>query len=194
MKLISTACDVHAGAHEAKERTLVLDGQKLVIDACDGFVNELLTFNRNNLASAAVEAAGLTDMVIPNGSKPPAKKVAAKAATAKKTAAPIPVAPPADENGMRAADGEFPCFCCSMVLMQSGWQGHAKTHGFATARDMVGDVCPLCKDQHGRLTNHAKEKHNIANVALLFQTALRDGDPHGIVAKRIKAAKKVRLV
>lgn len=187
MKLVSTLCDPHAGAHKAKERTITIDGEKLVIDACDGYIEDLKRYNRNNnLATPAVSPNGHAKQV-------PAKKaVAAKAAVAtKKTAAPVPVAPPAE--GMRAADEDFPCFCCPLSLKQGSWPGHAKTHGFATSGDMVGDRCPLCNDKHGRLTNHAKEKHGITNVALLFREALENGDQYGIVGKRIKAAQNVRL-
>lgn len=193
MKLVSTICDVHASKdkHPGVEREITIDGAPYVLDVCDGFMSELRSRSMTNTLEA-----GLTT---PNGhvKKVPAKKkTAAKAAVAtKKTAAPIPVAPPADadNNGMRATDGEFQCFACPMVLTQSGFQSHAKVHGFATARDMTGNHCPLCNALHGRLTNHAKEKHGVANVALLFQTAIRDGDPHGIVGKRIKAAKNVKL-
>lgn len=190
MKLVSTLCDPHAGEHKAKERTITIDGEKLIIDACDGYIEDLKRFSRNNNLTPIDPANGV---VKSKGPLVPAKKaVAAKAAVAtKKTAAPIAVAPPA--TGMRAADEDFPCFACTLSLKQGSWPGHARTHGFATSGDMVGDHCPLCNAKHGRLTNHAKEEHGVANVALLFQTAIRDGDPHGIVGKRIKAAKNVKL-
>lgn len=192
MKEINTICDVHASKdkHPGVEREITIDGAPYVLDVCDGFMSELRSRSMTNTLEAA--------LTTPNGRRAkqvPAKKaVAAKAAVAgKKTAAPIPVAPPAEPNGMRAADEDFPCFCCPLSLKQGSWPGHARTHGFASSGDMVGDRCPLCNDKHGRLTNHAKEKHGVANVALLFQTAVRDGDKYGIVGKRIKAAQNVKL-
>lgn len=190
MKEINTICDVHASKdkHPGIEREITIDGAPYVLDVCDGFMSELRSRSMTNTLEAA--------LTTPNGrakQAPAKKKVAAKAAVAtKKTAAPIAVAPPA-EGGMRAMDGEFPCFACTQILTQSGFQSHAKVHGFATAGDMTGDRCPLCNDQHGRLTNHAKEKHGIANVALLFRSASENGDNYGIVTKRIKAAKNVKL-
>jgi hypothetical protein len=178
VKLVSTICDVHAATdkHPGVERNIIIDGSPFTLDVCDGFVSELRSRSTTNRLEAGLTA--------PNGKAPK-----------KKTAAPIPVAPPAmeDASGLKASDEDFPCFACPQVLKQTGFQSHAKVHGFSTARGMVGENCPLCNDKHGRLTNHAKEKHGIANVALLFQTALRDGDKFGIVGKRIKAAKNVRL-
>lgn len=188
MKKVSTICDIHADEHPGKERNIVIDGQPLVLDVCDGFVSELRSRSMSNTLDAALNAPAAGSHS-PNGQVKPKAVAAKKSVPAKKAVAVKTPAPIAEATGMRAADGDFPCFICPETLTQSGFQSHAKVHGFATAGDMTGDRCPLCNDKHGRLTNHAKEKHGVANVALLFQKAQQDGDKLGVVAKRIKAAK-----
>ena len=188
MKLISTMCDIHKGEHEGVERAITIDGSPFVLDVCDGFVSELKSRSMSNTLDAALNAPAVGSHS-PNGQVKPKAAVAAKKPVPAKLARKAVAALAADANGMRAGDAEFPCFICPETVGQSGFQSHAKTHGFATGGDMTGDHCPLCGVQHGRLTNHAKEQHGVANVALLFQTAKRDGDKFGIIAKRIKAAK-----
>lgn len=184
---LQRVCDIHDGEHEAVERTMKIDGETILVDACDRFVEDIR--NRGRLPQLA--APSPNGKVVPAKAAVPAKKqVAAKRSAPKKLSRKAPAAKPNAE--MRSTDATFPCFLCPKELESgSGFQSHSDVHGFATAGEMTGDKCPLCKTKHGRLTNHAKEEHGIPNAAQLFKAAVEAGDTHGIVAARRKVATNV---
>lgn len=182
---LQRVCDIHDGAHEGTEHTVKINGETILVDACDGFVTDLR--NRGRLPEIA--SPSLNGQV-----KPKAAVAAKKSVPSRRPARPLARKQVGTKPNpeMRAADATFPCIACPKEFESgSGFQSHSDAHGFKTAGDMYGDKCPVCDVKHGRLTNHAKEEHGIPNVAQLFKAAVEAGDPHGIVAARRKVAKNV---
>lgn len=182
---LQRVCDIHDAQHEAVERTITVDGEPIIIDACDDYVTDLR--NRGRLP---VQTPSLNGKVTPKAKAVPAKAAVAakKAVSTKRRPGSKPLA---RKTVKRPASTDSPCAFCPEVVKPSSFQGHAKTHGFVTAMEGYGDTCPLDLVKHGRLSNHAKEEHDLANVGQLFKAAVEAGDPHGIVAERRKLATNV---
>lgn len=112
-------------------------------------------------------------------------------------------APPAPKNrrgGKRArarraaataAPGSFACplGCDHTTATPHGMGQHLRaTHG-RTASEVFGGTCPLCNHvgTAAGMGVHARLSHGSGSVYALFAQATAEGDPHGVIASRVKA-------
>lgn len=82
------------------------------------------------------------------------------------------------------------CIWCPYTGTVGALQYHVRTvHKFNGFAGAFGEVCPVCGIVPiVKLGAHGKKDHEVANIAALFHKAIQIGDPHGIVAARLKAA------
>lgn len=96
--------------------------------------------------------------------------------------------PPHNVGPVETHDAQ--CLWCPYVRTLSGLQYHVRSeHKFKGFKEAYGNTCPLCGEQQKSvLGQHAHAAHGTRHVAELFIVAQKAGDPHGVVAARLKAA------
>jgi hypothetical protein len=87
-----------------------------------------------------------------------------------------------------SGDRHLQCLWCSATYAaQSGYLIHLrKRHGFDSLADAYGEQCPLCGQSFGSLGAHTTRSHEATQTAA-FILARDQGDPHGVVARRLAA-------
>jgi hypothetical protein len=80
------------------------------------------------------------------------------------------------------------CLFCDWRGSVGAYNAHVVRHGFATAGESYGGTCPLCGESGWEALGRHAKAHQIESVFELFQSAIAAGDPHGVVAERLKAA------
>lgn len=87
-------------------------------------------------------------------------------------------------------DASEVCLWCSYAAQREGaLQVHIKRHGFNGFKDAFGFTCPVCNVPDLKIMGQHAPTHEAGTTAQLFQLAIKLGDPHGIVEKRIKAGR-----
>jgi hypothetical protein len=168
-----------------------------LIDTCQGFVDQLKAHSISRAELVQVAPAGI-ETTQPEEDIPEAFAKTTKPKTRKplkRTAASTAVAVRPVNVSAQGKPQDHPCPFCPDQLTYSGYYSHVKLrHGFATPQVGHGPNCPVCNTPHRQLNNHARKDHApLTNAGQLFAEAVKQGDPHGIVAKRRKAAKNVKL-
>lgn len=138
----------------------------------------------------------LRELLSEHGTAVDDKRVPSRAYRRRQPAEPSPAGAPVARKGKPPAHKRlWPCLWCSLDYAgESSLTKHVMNeHGLKGLRGSFGTQCPACADDSFRsLGAHTSREHPELgpNVAAVF-AALRETDPHGVVAERVAAGSNV---
>jgi hypothetical protein len=166
---IKVWCDRHLSQEDRRVEghelpPITIDGVTKTLDLCKSCIKELVT--------------PLSKVLVELGAKPEGEVVRRVAGSGRKR---------------QVSDRGAPCLWCDRdfsARISSGYMVHLKTaHGFASAQEAFGTVCPICGQEEvlmmmGHVSKHHSE-HGFAHTSQAVAWARDHGDPFGVYAAAV---------